>query len=112
VRIVLTRLRLLITSVFSEMGRGRPCSLRKRPQALHRTEPNSSRLHSGVVDVLQFWHVGCECVLVAIMVPVEVDGGLRQPLITKAGSIIIYRDNDKAGLSEKSLPHAAVLIRK
>jgi hypothetical protein len=71
VRIVLTRLRLLITSVFREMGLGRPCSLRKRPQALHRTEPNSSRLHSGVVDVLQFWHVGCECVLVAIMVPVK-----------------------------------------
>ena len=51
---ILTRLRLLITSVLSEMGRGRPWSLRNRPQALQRTAPVSSRLHSGVVDVPQF----------------------------------------------------------
>jgi hypothetical protein len=69
-RIVLTRLRLLITSVLSEIGRGLPCSLRNKPQALHRTEPNSSRRHNGVVEVLQFWQVGCVDPLVAIMVPV------------------------------------------
>jgi hypothetical protein len=69
-RIVLTRLRLLITSVLREIGRGRPCSLRNKPQALQRTEPNSSRRHSGVVEVLQFWQVGCVDPLVAIMVPV------------------------------------------
>jgi hypothetical protein len=57
---VLTRLRLLITSVFKEIGRGRPCSLRNKPQALQRTEPISSLLHNGVVDVVQFWQVGCE----------------------------------------------------
>lgn len=57
-RIVFTRFRLLMTSVFSEMGRGRPCSLRKRPQALQRQAPVSSRRHSGVVDVPQFWQVG------------------------------------------------------
>jgi hypothetical protein len=67
VRIVLTRLRLLITSVLREIGRGRPCSFRKRPQALQRTEPNSSRRHSGVVEVLQFWQVGCEDALEAII---------------------------------------------
>ena len=33
--------------------------MRKRPQALHRTEPISSRRHSGVVLVPQFWHTGC-----------------------------------------------------
>lgn len=80
-RIVLTRLRLLITSVFSEMGRGRPCNLRKSPHALHRTEPNSSRRQSGVVDVVQFWQTGCEDVLVAIILPValgEDKGGSRE----------------------------------
>ena len=55
---VLTRLRLLMTSVLREMGRGRPCSFRNRPQALHRTEPDSSRRQSGVVLVVQFWHTG------------------------------------------------------
>ena len=55
---VLTRLRLLMTSVLSEMGRGRPCSFRKRPQALQRTAPVSSRRHSGVVLVEQFWQTG------------------------------------------------------
>ncbi len=58
-RIVFTRFRLLITSVLSEMGRGRPWSLRKRPQALQSTAPVSSRRHSGVVCVVQFWQVGC-----------------------------------------------------
>ena len=51
---VFTRLRLLITSVLREMGRGRLCSFRNRPQALHRTEPDSSRRQSGVVLVWQF----------------------------------------------------------
>lgn len=58
---LLTRLRLLITSVFRLIGRGRPCSLRNRPQALHSTEPTSSRLHRGVVEVPQFPQIGgCE----------------------------------------------------
>lgn len=57
---VLTLLRLLMTSVLRLIGRGRPCSLRKSPQALQRTEPASSRRHNGVVDVWQFWHTGCE----------------------------------------------------
>ena len=56
---VLTLLRLLMTSVFRLIGRGRPCSLRKRPHALQRTEPVSSRRHSGVVLVPQFWQTGC-----------------------------------------------------
>jgi hypothetical protein len=55
---VFTRLRLLMTSVLSEMGRGRPCSFKKRPQALQRTEPFSSRRQSGVVLVEQFWQTG------------------------------------------------------
>lgn len=55
---VLTRLRDLITSVLREMGRGRPWSLRKRPQALQRTEPDSSRRQRGVVEVVQFWQTG------------------------------------------------------
>ena len=72
-RTVLTRLRLLITSVLREIGLGRPCSFRNKPQALQRTAPNSSRRQSGVVDVPQFWHVGCvEDPLVAIMMPVAV----------------------------------------
>ena len=33
--------------------------LQERPQALQRTEPYSSLRHSGVVDVVQFWHTGC-----------------------------------------------------
>lgn len=36
-RMVLTRLRLLMTSVLRDIGRGRPCSLRNKPQALQRT---------------------------------------------------------------------------
>lgn len=57
---VFTLLRLLMTSVLRLMGRGRPCSFRKRPQALQRTEPDSSRLQSGVVLVVQFWQTGGE----------------------------------------------------
>jgi len=57
---LLTRLRLLITSVLRLIGRGLPWSLRKRPQALQRTEPISSRRHRGVVEVVQFWQVGWE----------------------------------------------------
>ncbi len=69
---VLTRLRLLITSVLRLIGRGRPCSLRKSPQALQRTEPASSRRHSGVVEVWQFWQTGC------------VKGGLWSALVNEA----------------------------
>lgn len=57
---LLTRLRLLITSVFRLIGRGLPWSLRNRPQALQSTEPISSRRQRGVVEVVQFWHVGGE----------------------------------------------------
>lgn len=56
---VLTRFLLLIISVFKLIGRGLPCSLRNKPQALQSTEPCSSRRHSGVVLVEQFWHTGC-----------------------------------------------------
>lgn len=46
----LLRFRDLITSVLSEMGRGRPFILKKSAQALHRTCVLSwERLHSGVV---------------------------------------------------------------
>ena len=55
----LTRFRLLITSVLRLIGLARPWSFRNRPQALHRTEPASSLLHNGVVDVWQFWQTGC-----------------------------------------------------
>ena len=55
---LLTRLRDLMTSVLRLMGRGRPCSLRKRPHALHSTEPASSRRQRGVVVVWQFWQTG------------------------------------------------------
>jgi hypothetical protein len=54
----LTRLRLLMTSVLSEIGRGRPCSFKNSPQALHSTAPDSSRRQSGVVLVVQFWQTG------------------------------------------------------
>lgn len=56
---VFTRLRLFMTSVFKLIGRGRPCSLRNKPQALQSTEPTSSLRHSGVVEVPQFWQTGC-----------------------------------------------------
>ena len=59
---VLTRLRLLMTSVLSEIGRGRPCSFKNNPQALHSTAPDSSRRQSGVVLVVQFWQTGYFCV--------------------------------------------------
>lgn len=55
---VFTRWRLLITSVLRLIGLGVPWSFKKRPQALHRTEPISSLRHSGVVEVAQFWHTG------------------------------------------------------
>lgn len=50
------RFRLFITSVFSDIGRLRPCNLRKSPHALHIIWPFSSLRQSGVVDVRQFWH--------------------------------------------------------
>ena len=81
---VLTRLRLLITSVFRLIGRARPCSFRKRPQALQRTEPISSRRQSGVVEVVQFWQVGCEesvDAIVALIVAVYRDRGVENSAI-------------------------------
>lgn len=51
---VFTRWRLFITSVLRLIGLGVPWSFKKRPQALHRTEPISSLRHSGVVEVAQF----------------------------------------------------------
>ena len=51
---LLTRFRLLITSVLRLIGRGLPCSFRKSPQALQSTDPISSRRQSGVVEVVQF----------------------------------------------------------
>lgn len=56
---LLIRLRLLITSVLRLIGRGLPWSFRKSPQALQSTEPISSRRQRGVVEVVQFWHTGC-----------------------------------------------------
>lgn len=92
-RIVFTRLRLLITSVLREIGRGRPCSLRNKPQALHRTEPYSSRRHNGVVEVVQFWQVGCEEALEAIATKTQV--GSVDSDCRKRGPVAIYdyRDN-------------------
>lgn len=49
--LALTRFLLLMTSVLREIGRGLPCNLRNKPQALQSTEPCSSRRHSGVVEV-------------------------------------------------------------
>lgn len=69
-RIVLTRLRLLMTSVLRDMGRGRPCSLRNKPQALQSTAPDSSRRQRGVVEVWQFWQVGC-CVCWSLLAAIE-----------------------------------------
>lgn len=61
-----------IVSVFKEMGLGRPCNLRKRPQALHNTSPVSSRRHKGVVCVLQFLHTGLEILVLLVVVPLLV----------------------------------------
>lgn len=69
---LLTRLRLLITSVFRLIGRGRPCSFRNRPQALQSTEPTSSRRHRGVVEVPQFPQIGgCDVSLDTIEEAIE-----------------------------------------
>lgn len=54
----LTRFRDFITSDLSSRGRGRLWSFRKRPQALQRTAPASSRRQRGVVEVVQFWQTG------------------------------------------------------
>ena len=75
---LLTRLRLLITSVFRLIGLGRPCSFRNRPQALHSTEPTSSRLHRGVVEVPQFPQIGgCEVSLDTIEEAIGAQRGWR-----------------------------------
>lgn len=92
---VLTRLRLLMTSVLSEMGRGRPCSFRKSPQALHRTDPASSRLHKGVVLVEQFWHTGCA----------QVSNGTWGVVVLKCSYRL--RDKDKQHMSRPSNHHSS-----
>jgi hypothetical protein len=51
------RFLFLMTSVFRLSGRTTPCSLRKRPQALHRGWPSGFRLHRGVVWVKQLVQV-------------------------------------------------------
>jgi hypothetical protein len=56
--LALTRFRDLMISVLRLMGRGRPWSLRKRPQALQRTAPFSSLLQSGVYVVPQLPQTG------------------------------------------------------
>ena len=56
----LPRFLFLITSVLSDSGRTTPCSLRKRPHALHNGCPSGLRRQSGVVCVKQLVHVvGC-----------------------------------------------------
>ncbi len=79
---VLTLFRLLITSVLRDMGLGRQWSLRNKPQALHSTAPISSRRHSGVVDVAQFWHTGCVVsrLLVAIVAILICDADLQREI--------------------------------
>jgi hypothetical protein len=47
---------LLMVDFFIAVGRCDPCSLWYRPQALQMGCPASSRLHSGVTVVPQFWH--------------------------------------------------------
>lgn len=59
----LIRFRGLITSVLRAMGLGLLWSFRNNPQALHKTWPPSSLLHSGVVLVLQLLQIG------ALMLP-------------------------------------------
>lgn len=59
----------LMVSVFKLMGRGRPWSFKNNPQALHNTWPVSSRLHKGVVCVLQFLHTGLVILVLVVVVP-------------------------------------------
>lgn len=65
-------LRLLMVSVLREIGRGRPWSLRKRPHALQRTCPVSSRRQSGVVCVLQLRHTGDVIFVLVVVIPFEI----------------------------------------
>lgn len=65
-------LRLLIVSVLRDIGRGRPWSLRKRPQALHRTWPVSSRRQRGVVCVLQLRHTGDVMFVLVVVIPLDI----------------------------------------
>lgn len=53
-----TRFRDFITSVLRLIGLALPCSLRKRPHALHRTAPFSSLRQRGVYVVVQFPQTG------------------------------------------------------
>lgn len=104
-RMVLTRFRLLITSVLSEIGRGRPCSLRNKPQALQRTAPYSSRRHRGVVEVLQFWQVGCEA-LEAIFILWSLSCCNATALIEQIESINTIAMLIRRAEIQKTLPHA------
>lgn len=61
----------LITSLFKEIGLGRPCSFRNKPHALHRTCPVSSLLHKGVFCVLQFLHVGVVIFCLVVVAPFD-----------------------------------------
>ena len=61
----------LMTSLFKEMGLGRPCSFKNNPQALHKTWPVSSLLHNGVVWVLQFLHVGVDMFCFVVVEPFD-----------------------------------------
>jgi hypothetical protein len=79
---VLTLFRLLITSVLRVIGRGRPWSLRNKPQALQSTAPVSSRRHNGVVDVVQFWHTGC---------------GASRPLLAMVAILTCAEEQEMAG---------------
>lgn len=61
----------LMTSLFKEIGLGRPCSFKNKPQALHKTWPVSSLLHNGVVWVLQFLHVGVDMFCFVVVEPFD-----------------------------------------
>lgn len=58
-----------MTSVFNEIGLGRPCNLRNSPQALQSTCPVSSLLQSGVVEVLQFLQIGVDMFVLLVVDP-------------------------------------------
>lgn len=77
----LPRLRFLMTSVLSDKGRTTPCSLRKRPHALHRGLPSGFRRQRGVVCVKQFEHVvGCPLLsLPDSGLPGRVDAAVLKP---------------------------------
>lgn len=61
----------LMTSLFREMGLGRPWSFKNNPHALQSTCPVSSLLHKGVVCVLQFLHVGVDRFCFVVVAPLD-----------------------------------------